>query len=137
MARSFILGAVAVSGILSSASIATDASAGAQYSEYGACEPSANGSPGQCYGLPLGFRNDGYSEDFVEFGWDAAGNTAYFYGYYQNNPYSCYVPSGSTLLANWGQAIGATRQYFNISWNAAGTCTGLYLYTMSEYHISW
>lgn len=89
------------------------------------CTTNSDGS-GYCQGTFLGFRNAPGAYDYAQF----QNNTTpgyvpkIFYASYLGKLYAC-IPDGD-IAAIWPMAM-ATRGYFNLVWDASGTCHNLWL----------
>ena len=114
--------------------VAGVASAGST-SESSYCYKNTDGSGG-CYGTLLGFRNStGSSSNYARFYKNTSASRS-FYAYYTSStttaPTSYTCTPDATVSTIWDKAIRA-RGYFNIQWNASGSCTYLYLANGSQY----
>lgn len=89
------------------------------------CFKNADGS-GECRGTFAGFRASPNPGDYAYFQYNSTpGYVTYaFYATYNGVFYMC-APN-ATLVSMW-DVIQNNRGYFNISWNASGTCTNIWI----------
>lgn len=109
------------------------ACAGAKY-EYARCVRNADNS-GNCYGNMLAFRNHVHGSTFAEFGVSSDGDKVFKAGFAPSATEPAVLISCTPnvkVAAFWDRALGHDG-YFNVYWDAAGTCYHLYLSYGSRY----
>jgi hypothetical protein len=96
------------------------------------CTKNADGS-GVCSGTIKGFRNTANSTDYVEFAYnsDPSFVTRAFYASFNGQFMGCSPTATSVVSSVWPMAMDNTDS-FQITWDASGTCTNIFLA-----HSSW
>jgi hypothetical protein len=84
------------------------------------CQKDATGA-GTCYGTQRGFRNSADPTAQVDFLLTLTGGVA-FVAQYGGASFTCSMPSNATTIA-FANFFSTTNQWFQISWDASGTCT--------------
>ncbi len=108
------------------------ANAGALVSGGFLCARSQDGS-GYCTGTHDGARNSHGSGDQVSFALDNTG-FAYFGALYDGGTYGCTkTTTADSLDALVWNAAASSRNYFYVTWNAAGTCEWVYIGNFSAH----
>ncbi|QSQ22798.1 hypothetical protein JY651_48200 [Pyxidicoccus parkwayensis] len=112
---------------LAALGIASVASAGLQ-TRMVSCTKNTDGS-GRCYGNFIGFREDAAATTSAQFRDDLAGNRSFYAratvpGATTDTAYTC-IPD-ATVSSLWELAL-SSRGFFDVRWDANGTCTYLRL----------
>ncbi|WP_164016368.1 hypothetical protein [Pyxidicoccus trucidator] len=112
---------------LAALGIASVASAGLQTRTV-SCNKNTDGS-GRCYGNFIGFREDAAATSSAQFRDDLAGNRSFYAratvpGATTDTAYIC-IPD-ATVSSLWEKAL-SSRGFFDVRWDANGTCTYLRL----------
>lgn len=113
------LGALGVVGVL----VPLLADAGQQSTTSATCTKYADGS-GSCYGNFQAFRTHSDPSTYVSFVENSSGSK-FFQAWWPTTGLVSCVPD-STVSGLW-QRVMLHEGFFNISWNASGTCTSLIL----------
>jgi hypothetical protein len=114
-----ILTAVIV--LLAALCLTTRSDAGQQQIDYEYCVRYSDSS-GQCWGTFTGFKKDASTNAYAQFLVAAGPNSqTNFLAEYNNTFYSCIPTTGSAVANLWTAAV-ASRGYWRVEWNSAGTC---------------
>ncbi len=99
------------------------------------CTKDSTGA-GYCYGNMRGFRNDPGANTYAEFTVQQDSNFFWFSANYNDQYFGCTFQDSSTKDA-FKTLVGQTNGWFNINWDANGSCYFGYAYKGSRFGSSF
>jgi len=111
---------IAVLGVGILAGASAPSHAGNVITDIAFCTKDATGA-GTCYGTQRGFRTSSDATAQVDFLLTMTGGIA-FVARYGGASFTCSIPSNPTTIA-FANFFSTTNEWFQISWDASGTCT--------------